>query len=121
MPSRVCDEWCGLDLGGLRWWSDDEVVSASMCEAFSFCFPLPLRSSEWIEETPLTAAFRRWCLRSRSLLRARTAEGARRAVCDELYMSSACGWVYAEGVGSRYAVLYVRRRDGEVLFQSVCG
>ena len=84
VPSRECEEavwWLGE--GGLRRLSELVVEDWSASGfSFSFCFDLVLRAEA--EATPLTVAFRFWCLRSRSLRRAWTAEGARRAVGEEL-------------------------------------
>ena len=80
VPSRDCAEWGWLGDGGLRRLSEllvEEWSASSL--SFSFCFDLVL-----VDEMPFTSAFHRWCLRSRSLRRARTAEGARRAVWEEL-------------------------------------
>ena len=74
-----------LSRGGLRRCSDVDVevwsfeISESLLLSFSVLLALGLLAAVLL---PLT--FRRWCLRSRSLLRARTAEGARSAVGEDL-------------------------------------
>ena len=74
-----------LSSDGLRRWSEVDAEAGSAGASKSLLLSLSvLLALGLLTAALLPFALRRWCLRSRSLLRAWTAEGARSAVGEDL-------------------------------------